>query len=280
MAMAQIDPVNVPVDILVVSAIPDELDYLLNMNLSWTKPVLYASGNTFRFGKIGNKLRIAAVSANSMGLTPTAITTATALLECKPKLSLMIGTCGGRSEKGLAIGDIVFTDQAFHFQYGSSVNGKLVPEMRVETVNPQLVAIAEHLARKTQTLTHIQNAIPLGFPGAKTVLQCKIGPMACSDLVVKDRRKFSDAVKADRKTISVDMESYAFLKANNHQQTTWAAVIKSVTDFADENKNDDYREYAKYTAAQFALRFIDAFFHNEIQSVPQQSLIANHKIGT
>jgi nucleoside phosphorylase len=83
--------------------------------------------------------------------------------------------------------------------------------------------------------------------------------MASADLVVKDVEKFAEAIEAERKTIAVEMESYAFMRAARLADTRWYIVIKSVTDFADATKDDNWREYAKYTSAHFFVRFIRSF---------------------
>ena len=258
------DPTTV--DVLVISALDEELDYLLDIDLGWSPPRVQADGITFRRGTLTDGVSIVATSAQGMGLVTTGIVSAISLKEWKPRLAAMIGICGGRKEKKTEIGDIVFAEQAFHYQYGAFVNGEIVRELKVENVKPQLLGIADHLSRKTNTLPQIQQSVARGFPAPNTLLQCHIGPIASADLVVKDRTKLAEAIDADRKTIAIDMESYAFLKAARLAETRWAAVMKSVTDFADAKKNDDCREYAKYTSAHFFLRFARTLLAGDMES--------------
>ena len=68
--------------------------------------------------------------------------------------------------------------------------------------------------------------------------------MACGDLVIKDLDFMVETLKSDRKFIAIDMESYAFLHAvNAFIKKPHALIIKLVTDFADESKDDSVRAF-------------------------------------
>ena len=241
-------------EILVITALDEELDYLFELPLGWSELKVQKDGISYRRGHFADDIDIIATSARSTGLIAASILTAKALKEWNPSVVAMIGICGGRKEKGVNIGDIVVANQCFHYQYGSFENGKIVRELRVENTETQIIDIVEHLARRTNVLTDIYQSLPRGFKKPNTLLQCHVGPMASADLVVKDIEKFGEAIDADRKTIAVEMESYAFMRAARLAKTRWAFVVKSVTDFADAKKDDEYREYAKYTSAKFFIQ--------------------------
>ena len=240
----------------VITALDEELDYLYELPLDWTAPIVHKDGTTYRRGHLSNGIDIIATSARSMGLTAMAVVTAKTLKEWNPTIAAMIGVCGGRKEKGLNIGDIVVANQCFHYQFGAFENGRVIRELRMESPEPQVLDLAEHLARRTQLLSEVQNALQRGFKAPDTVLKCHFGPIASADLVVKDVKKLGEAIQADRKTIAVDMESYAFMRAARLAGTRLAFVVKSVSDFADAQKTDDYREYAKYTSTSFSFQVI------------------------
>ena len=58
-----------------------------------------------------------------------------------------------------------------------------------------------------------------------------------------------------RKTVAVDMESFAIMK-KGHDESIPACVVKSVSDFGDMNKHDAYHHYAAQTSAAFVLYMI------------------------
>jgi nucleoside phosphorylase/DNA-binding NarL/FixJ family response regulator len=242
--------------IVVVSALSEELDYLYDLPLGWSEPQSQPDGVTYRYGNLNGGVKIVASCAGCMGLTATAILTAKILKEWKPRMAAMIGVCGGRKEKGLSIGDIVVPDKCFHYQFGAFKDGKIERELRVENPHHQTLQFIEHQIRRTQVLSEIDNEVPRGCLRPKTRLAAKIGPMGSADLVVKDIKKFGDAVSADRNTIAVDMESYAFMKAARLSSTEKFFVIKSVSDYADAAKDDEYREYSKFTAVRLFYKIV------------------------
>ncbi len=239
--------------VLCVSALDEELDYLYEMPLGWGDIRLHPDGVSFRRGSLVDGTDIIATSARGFGLVATAVLAAKALKEWAPSVAMLIGICGGRKEKGVNIGDIIAPDKCFHYQFGAFEDGEVVRELQVENTEGQIIDLIDHM-RRTRVLAEIQQSVPTVAKSPNTLLQCHVGPMASADLVVKDVNKLGEAIEADRKTIGVDMESYAFLRAAKLAGTRWAFVAKAVTDFADAKKDDEYRKYAKYVSAHFAVR--------------------------
>lgn len=248
--------------IVIITALEEELDYLFELPFNWSETLLQKDGISYRRGNFTEDIDIIATSARSMGLVATAIVTAKVLKEWNPVIAAMIGVCGGRKDKGLNIGDIVVANQCFHYQFGAFIDGKIARELRVENIDFQVTDIAEQLMLRTETLSDIQKLPPRGFKKPSTILKGHIGPMASADLVVKDVTKFGEAIDADRKTIAVDMESYAFMRATKAARTRHSFVIKSVSDFADAEKDDEFREYAKFTSTQFFLSITQRLIFN------------------
>jgi nucleoside phosphorylase len=60
-----------------------------------------------------------------------------------------------------------------------------------------------------------------------------------------------------RKVIGIDMEAYAIFAAANDARKPQPSpiVLKSVADYADEGKRDDYHAFAAYTSSR-ALRLL------------------------
>lgn len=70
-------------------------------------------------------------------------------------------------------------------------------------------------------------------------------------------------LKQNRNLLGIEMEAYGVLYAATHatKPRPKVFVAKSVCDFADEQKNDQYQDYAAYTSAKFiyqlALNYLD-----------------------
>lgn len=241
-----------PLPVLCVAALDEELDCLFDMPLGWGGVHLQSDGLSFRRARLVGNTDIIATSARGMGLVATAVMVAKALKEWKPIVAIMIGICGGRKEKGINLGDIIAPDQCFHYQFGAFRDGRIERDLKVENTEGQILDLVSHMKR-TPVLSKIRRSVPRAYRRPASPLQCHIGPMASADLVVKDTSKFGEAIEADRRTLGVDMESYAFLRAAKLASVRWAFVAKAVTDFADAKKDDDYRDYAKYVSTAFAI---------------------------
>ncbi len=82
-----------------------------------------------------------------------------------------------------------------------------------------------------------------------------IGPMACGSTVVANKKILERQVHSQLiTTAGLDMESYAVVYAALHatEPKPVPIIIKSVCDFADSEKSDDYQKFAAYTSCEFA----------------------------
>jgi len=81
-------------------------------------------------------------------------------------------------------------------------------------------------------------------------LEVHLGPMASGASVLAHDRAIEPIVEGHREVIAVEMEAYAVMAAADLCGTT-PLVIKSVCDFADAKKSDDWQVYASYTSASY-----------------------------
>ena len=84
-------------------------------------------------------------------------------------------------------------------------------------------------------------------------------PMACGTAVVANKKLVEDHIIAHfRKSGGLDMEAYGvFFAARSMCDSQPTAIcIKSVSDFADNDKGDGYQPFAAYTSANFAKHLI------------------------
>ena len=84
-----------------------------------------------------------------------------------------------------------------------------------------------------------------------------------SGSAVRADHPFEDVRDPVRGTVAIDMEGAAFgLVMSRHPLIRWL-VVKGVCDYADQNKNDAYHDYAARASALYALSFIRAYVTNE-----------------
>jgi len=84
-----------------------------------------------------------------------------------------------------------------------------------------------------------------------------MGPVASGAAVIQDKTVIDEIVARNRKLIGVEMETYGVYLAANATRgpKPLAMSSKSICDFGDLGKNDDYQKYAAYTSAKFVYEF-------------------------
>jgi nucleoside phosphorylase len=93
-------------------------------------------------------------------------------------------------------------------------------------------------------------------------LKMHVGPLASGATVLADISTAGSIKEQHRQIAGIDMEAYSIFAAGADSVLPRpnVFVIKSVVDFADPEKSDDYREYASFTSAraleEFAKRHI------------------------
>ena len=81
-----------------------------------------------------------------------------------------------------------------------------------------------------------------------------IGPMACGSYVVANSEVINKRVKSlFPHTVGLDMESYSVLYAaeNATKPKPKALIVKSICDYADSEKSDQYQRFAAYTSSGY-----------------------------
>ena len=185
------------------------------------------------------------------------------LEECQPRIAIMTGICAGDAQQA-HLGDLVVAERTFTYD-----NGKF-------TLDEQGRSVHLH-----DTLTYHLDANILQFLGLfgewkplvarlkrppssreprETI--CHLKAMASGSAVRADH-PFEDIRAPVRGTVAIDMEGAAFgLVMSRHPLIRWL-VVKGICDYADQNKNDEYHDYAARASSLYALSFIRAYVTNE-----------------
>lgn len=240
-----------------------ELTQVLELNCNWKKleieddPLIYHHGeiNTIN----GNSFKIVACSINRMGMQATASVTSMLISKFKLKYIFMTGICAGIKERGLNFGDIIIAENSIDYGSGKMLedsNGAFIfkPEPHQLPTDQNLISKINSFIRNNSELLKIQSS----YKGTASLnlLKAKIGPVASGSYVVASKSFASNIAEPNRKLLAIDMEGYGLYLACHYFNQTKALFIKSVCDFGDDQKNDDYQNYASYTSAQFLFSFI------------------------
>lgn len=132
-------------------------------------------------------------------------------------------------------------------------------------LDPQISQLANELGNKTESKQVIARA--WGDKPTPANLNIRVGPMASGAAVLATSRAILPIANQNRELIAVEMEAYAVMAAADYgrKPSPIPIVIKSVCDFADAEKSDDWQDYAAFTSA----RFFDVLVKNDDFPVPE-----------
>ncbi|MDK2773331.1 MAG: hypothetical protein KYX68_14090 [Flavobacterium sp.] len=240
-----------------------EFNKVLELDFQWEKfeiendPVVYYRGklNTLN----GNEYKIVACSINKMGMQAASCISTKLIEKFKIKHLFMTGICAGIKDRGVNYGDIIISENITDYGSGKMVENEnndyiLKPEPHQIPTNHNLISKLNSFLRDDDEISKIQNK----FKGNKptTTLKAKIAPTTSGSYVVASETLVNDIIGQNRKLLAIDMEGYGMYLACHFFNETKPLLIKSVCDFGDTHKGDDFQEYASFTSANFLFSFI------------------------
>ena len=203
------------------------------------------------FERDGRICSLVHVKQDEMGMTSAAATTMKLIYEFRPRYLIMVGIAAGVVLEGVAdqiYGDVVVPDIVWNYSAGKFVTPEkaeirygevgFLPRTTVAVIPEGVLHFVRQAMESPENQCHIH-----------------IGPMACGSTVVSNRRILDSQIHTQlRNTVGLDMESYGVVYAALHATDPRPVplVIKSVCDYADSQKSDDYQRFAAYTSCEFA----------------------------
>ena len=199
-----------------------------------------------------------------MGMTAASCFTTKTIQLFNPKQVYMIGICGGiKGEVNLT--DVIVASASW--DYGS---GKIKPKS-IDTgyyehdPSPNQISINASLSSEIQTykdeiMAEIISDWALLHPDNKISPKVHLLPMPSGAAVICDEAVFSQLIRPQhRKCVGLDMETYGvyFASKNCSKETIDFLSIKSVSDFANIEKNDNYHHACCYISSNFLKKFIE-----------------------
>jgi len=256
---------NFQTDVCIVAALPSvEMEAISRMGWSWTAPEPI-DDTTFvrrtRFKSAGREFTAVAAVAPRMGMVAAALLSAR-LIECeRPRYLVNAGICAGVENKA-NFGDIVLGDPCWDWQNGKHVAS--ATEHRFAIAPDQLSVSNFVRARADQLRANIGlwSEVRARWPSPPdTELKLRIGPMASGSAVLADENLLETIVQQHRNLVAVEMEAYgvyaAAISARFPRPTVFA--LKSVCDFANGDKDDQWQAYAAYTSASAVRIFFETY---------------------
>lgn len=254
-------------DFAIITALASELNAVLKLDYGWEKmrlkgdPTLYYKGF---FESDGVRRTVIAASALQKGMASSAALASKLVMKFHPKLLAMTGICAGVRGK-VGLGDVIVGNPTWDWgsgkhaetESGSSVF-KLAPKQ--SELHVGLATLCDEIARSTEFMRKVRAGWESRVPPGE--FRGHVGPMASGASVIASASVGSEIAAQNKDLIAIEMEAFAVMVAAEYStmDQMHSVAIKSVCDFADAEKDDDWQSYAAYTSASFADELFRSFF--------------------
>ena len=204
------------------------------------------------FTRGGITHRIITAQQQSMGMTTAAMLASKIIFEFRPEYLIMCGIAAGLGINAEHIyGDVIVPDVVWDYSAGKFT----APEKSAITFGNLGFIPRPTSLKADESVLDIVRSLK-----GHTDFEILVGPMACGSAVVANREVIEKRIRPLLPdTIGLDMESYGILYAaqNAAAPRPKAVIIKSICDYADQQKSDQYQKFAAYTSSMFTKELIE-----------------------
>ena len=252
---------NYDYHVALITATATEEAGLRHMYDNWTP--LFLEGDDQKYYETafvrGRKtFKVVSARQSEMGMTAAGVLTMKMISVFRPRYVIMVGIAAGIAHKNAVdqiYGDVVVPNVVWDYS-----SGKFVSAQRSNMAFGNVGFIPRpHFINTDETML---DAVERAMGSPENECHVHIGPMACGSTVVANSEVVEKQIHSQyNNTAALDMESYAVMHAVKEAPAPRpkGLVIKSVCDYADEEKSDQYQKFAAFTSAQFAKLLYEKF---------------------
>lgn len=241
-------------DVALISVTDIETAAVMQMYADWHEKAFDDDGQLYfetSFSRVGIPRRVVTAKQNEMGMTAGATLSMKLIEHFRPRYLIMVGISAGVANSEIEqqiYGDVVVADVIWNYSAGKFVSPEkadikfgevgFIPRPTVIKMKPELIPYINAASQSAENQCHIY-----------------MGPMASGSAVVANSEVLDKQIRSQfRHTAGLDMEAYAIMYAaeNATKQRPIPIIIKSVCDYADSRKSDQYQKFAAYTSCEFA----------------------------
>lgn len=236
--------------VAIITAVPRETEGVMRLYSRWERIDGEDGAQAYyetTFRRSGETFRLVTAQQDEMGMTAAASLSHNLIARFHPQYLIMTGIAAGIGAEQL-YGDVIIPNVIWNYAGGRFVrpeeadihlgNVGFQPRPSSLTLSPDIEALVRRVAADPENQFHIH-----------------LGPMACGTAVVANREVVDQQVRSQLPTTAgLDMESYGVFYAARKawNSKTEPIVIKSICDYADEEKCDLYQKFAAFTSSEFA----------------------------
>lgn len=236
---------------VILTAVEIETRSVKHLYKSWHKVHVRGDNQEYYetfFERDGEEYRVITCQQKVMGMTAATMLGAKATAAFHPRYLIMSGIAAGIGEESAQLyGDVIVPDMIWDYSTGKYV-GSDESEIRFGDIG--------FLPRPTmiETDKEIMDVVKDTMSDPENEFHVHIGPMACGSYVVANSEVVDKRIKAlFPHTVGLDMESYSvlFVAENAKEPKPKALIVKSICDFANSEKSDQFQRFAAYTSSGY-----------------------------
>lgn len=250
-------------NLVILCALQSEFEAVRRLPWSWKQAELPADHAIYWEGEYvgrSGQQRVYAGVAPRMGMPAAAVSATKMIATFRPRYFVMTGIAAGVRGK-VNLGDVLVADPTWDWGNGKRAIRNKKPAFLQA---PHQIGLDARLRTLFSTVREdfaTLAAIRASWQGTSppTSLALHIGPVASGSAVLADGATAASIVAQHREVIGIDMETYAVFaaasEASRPQPTPF--VLKSVVDFAEPDKADNFQKYGAYVSAQVLQHFVE-----------------------
>ena len=250
------------VDVAIITAV--DVEFKAMYDESWAKDLDCGTLTFYRKRIKTNSGAITAIlfQSENKGLLSASFAMSQLFKYYSPKKVFMIGIAAGNSKR-TSLGDIIVAKESCDYSIGAVKDDKGELEFESE---PSLLRASDNMSnifRSYSLNERLQYDLrsKVNMDDYNSDIKIHLGLMASGPLVVKSiqlKEKF--IIPFNRNYFGIDMETYAVYYSCIKNGCKDFMSIKSVSDFADKDKDKDYQKYCSKLSAELLKYYI----HNEM----------------
>lgn len=244
-------------DIVILTALGVETAAVkAQSSLKWKDEVIARGDLPFWSARLKNGLTVALVQLPNMGPVSAAVTTTRAIEALQPKRVILTGIAAGIGSE-VCLGDILVSDQVIDYDIGKVKADGLTHRWRGYPVDPALLSMVRE--RAEGFVLQVPDDLKARVPQHPDSLKVHIGTILSGSKVIADGRTAASLAESWSQAVGLEMEGGGgAAAAHNSKPSPGFIIIKAVADKADAAKGDQYRAYAAYVAAAFAIAILES----------------------
>ena len=259
-------------DVAIVNALMSENEHVRRLlgNEGWNEEFIPADRSTTYYTKScklsdGRIIRVVTCYALHMASTASSMLVTKVIFNFRPRYLFMTGIAAAVDRQEVSLGDIMIAECVWDGASGkikTDDNGVdiFMPDYRQIPLDADMLKLAKKLSANKNLMSLIENSYPYEQGKPKSKLRLHVGPMAAVPAVLSSKTNVDEIQKHCRKLLGIEMEGYGVFYASHHSihpRPQYTMLIKSVSDYADPEKSDNYQDYCMYTSAYIVKHIIE-----------------------